>query len=90
MAHATLMFDLDRDGEDQLAVALRNLPVGASLRLVGSGLGVTRVGGGRTFRPVVPPRVTKPVGWRLEDFKSVKTAAPALAAAHSEAKEQLK
>jgi len=85
----TLMFDLDKSGEEQLANAIRHLPPGNMLILTGSGYGISATrGGARRFMLRVPPTVTERPNINFDAFKGAVTAAPELARIHREFTEE--
>jgi hypothetical protein len=79
MAHARVLFDLDKHGPEVLADAIRRMPPGGALTLTQSAVTIAALpGAARRFTLKMPPKVT----WRPDvDVARLKS--------HTEAAEEL-
>lgn len=84
---ARVLFDLEKHGEDQLALAIRRLPPGGQLTINQTGLTIMAMpGGARRFRLRVPPKLA-PLELQPEHdaFKAAATATTELVRLHEQA-----
>lgn len=87
--HCQTLFDFEQHGEEQLARAIRRLPLGGTIKLLHSAVAITRVEGGRRFALSVPPKVHTAIKVDQDGLKSASTAYGVLIQAHKDIVAQL-
>jgi hypothetical protein len=76
--------------EAELSRKMRLMPVGGSVRLYDSGIVVKRVGGGRAFALIIPPKVTETLEVDMGALKSLTQAPAEVVKVHEQVMKQVK